>query len=195
MTPAEPAASRRLTPRELSAPRPAVQQRVPRAAAASASQVARQVPQAAARSAMQVARRVPRRQSLAVQINDARRQVGQTELGRIDVADTVVAKIASRAAIEVPDVGAAPSGLLGKLGAGSSEIGALPSTKATVDGQLAFVDLTLSVRYPVSVRASAAAVREQVRNRVGELAGLQVPEVNITVAALVADLPARRRVQ
>ncbi len=191
MTQAAPA-SRRLTAHELSAPSTTVRARVPHAAAASPAQVARQVPQAAARSAGQVARGVPRRQSRPVQAG-GERQVGQTELGQISVADRVVAKIASRAAVEVPDVGAAPAGILGRLGAGSAELGALPSAKATVDGQLAFVDVTLSVRYPVSVRQAAAAVRERVRSRVGELAGLNVPEVNITVPALVTDLPAARR--
>lgn len=190
MTPAQPAPSLRVASREGSPQRVSL----PQAMARDAAQVARLVPEPAARSAVQVARLVPRRQSLPVRPEGDQQQVGQTERGRIEVSDKVVAKIAARAALEVPDVGSAPSGVLG-VGGGSSELGALPRARATVDGQLAFVDLTLSVRYPASVRAAAAAVREQVRSRISELAGLQVPEVDITVPTLVAELPTTRRVQ
>ena len=129
--------------------------------------------------------------------------VGPTDLGVISVADTVVAKLSSRAALEVADVGSAATRVLGKevaggglgrLGLKQSELGALPSCSAQVDGHLAFVQLTLSVRYPVSVRQVAAAVREHVQARVGSMTGLEVIEVDITVPALVRDAPQSPRV-
>lgn len=163
------------------------------------------VPGPAARSAADIARRVPRPQSLPVPPGSqpGEQGVGPTDLGTISVADAVVAKLASRAALEVDDVGAAAPRVLGKqlsggpldkLGVRSSQIGALPASSAQVDGHLAFVDLTISVRYPASVRQVAAAVRDTVSSRVGQLTGLQIVEVDIKVPALVRELPRPARV-
>lgn len=167
------------------------------------------LPRPAAKDPAQIARRVPRPQSLPVQpaAQLGEQGVGHTDLGLISVADSVVAKLASRAAVEVDDVGAAATrvlgkeltgdglgGGLGKLGMKRSEIGALPASSAQVDGHLAFVDLTISVRYPASVRQVAAAVREQVTSRVGQMTGLQIVEVDIKVPALVRELPRPARV-
>ncbi len=167
------------------------------------------LPRPAAEDPAQIARRVPRPQSLPVQpaTGPGEQGIGDTDLGLISVDDAVVAKLASRAAVEVDDVGAAAARVLGKelsgdglgggrgkLGVKSSQIGALPACSAQVDGSLAFVDLTISVRYPASVRQVAAAVREQVTSRVGQMTGLQIVEVDITVPALVRDLPRSQRV-
>lgn len=164
----------------------------------------RALPRPAARASRDVARRLPRPQSLPVSSGGpADRGVGDAELGQITVADEVVAKLAARAAVEVDGVGAAATRLLGKelsggpldrLGVRGSEIGALPSCSAQVDGQLAFVELSLSVRYPLPVRQTAAAVRELVVRKVAEMAGVQVVEVDIKVPALVRDLPRSQRV-
>ena len=144
----------------------------------------------------------PRPQSIMVTSGDER-AVGPTGVGRITVADSVVAKLAARAALEVDDVGAAAprllghemsGGGLGKLGVKRSELGALPSCEAEVDGQLAFIHLSMSVRYPAPVRRVAAEVREQLIKRVGAMTGLQVVEVEITVPALLAQAPSPPRV-
>lgn len=161
------------------------------------------LPRPATRPAREVARRVPRPQSLAVGAREGEGGIGPTDLGQIVVADEVVAKLAARAAVEIDGVGSAASRLLGrelsgrpldKLGLKSSELGAFPSCSAQVDGHLAFVDLTISVRYPSSVRQTAAAVRDHVMRTVGVMAGVQVVEVDIKVPALVRDLPRRSRV-
>ena len=147
-------------------------------------------------------RRPPRPQSLAVHSAGGRADE-PTDLGALRVGDAVVAKLSSRAALEVADVGSAATRVLGKevagaglgrLGLRQSELGALPSCSAQVDGHLAFVQLTISVRYPVSVRHVAAAVREHVAARVGSMTGLEVVEVDITVPALVRNTPLSPRV-
>lgn len=180
------------------------------AAVTRRSDVAHRVPPAAARRPSDIARRVPRPQSLPLQPagdNRGEQGIGHTEWGRISVADSVVARLAARAAVEVDDVGAAArrllgkevsgdslGGGLGKLGMRSSELGVLPSCSAQVDGHLAFVTIILSVRYPASVRQVAAAVRTHVIGRVGQLTGLQVVEVDIKVPSLVRDVPRPQRV-
>jgi uncharacterized alkaline shock family protein YloU len=127
---------------------------------------------------------------------------GRTELGTISINDRVVEKMAARAAIEIPDAGAAASRFLGRSMAGASALGArqtsldgLPKTSAGVDGSRVILDLAISVRWPASVPEVSDAVREHVRSRVGELTGLIVTEVSISVTALVTQLPAPPRVQ
>jgi uncharacterized alkaline shock family protein YloU len=127
---------------------------------------------------------------------------GRTELGLIGINDRVVEKMAARAAIEIPDAGAAASRFLGRSMAGASALGAretsltaLPKASADVDGSRVILDLSISVRWPASVPEVSDAVREHVRARVGELAGLTVTEVSISVTALVTRLPAPPRVR
>ncbi len=127
---------------------------------------------------------------------------GRNELGMISINDRVVEKTAARAAIEIPDAGAAASRFLGRSMAGASALGArqtsltaLPKASADVDGSLVNLDLSISVRWPASVPEVSSAVRENVQRRVSELTGLTVSEVSISVTALVTQLPAPPRVQ
>ena len=128
--------------------------------------------------------------------------VGRNELGTISIGDGVVAKIAARAAAEIPDAGAAATRLLGHalpgaghLGGQSTDLAGLPKTSADVDGSLVYVTVQLSVRWPASVPATTARVREHIQQRVHVLTGLTVPEVHISVADLVTDLAAPPRVR
>jgi uncharacterized alkaline shock family protein YloU len=126
---------------------------------------------------------------------------GRNELGMISINNRVIEKMAARAAIEIPDAGAAASRFLGRSMAGASALGArqtsltaLPKASADVDGSLVNLDLSISVRWPASVPEVSSAVRENVRRRVSELTGLSVSEVSISVTALVTHLPAPPRV-
>ena len=127
---------------------------------------------------------------------------GRNELGAITIDDSVVTKIASRAAAEEPDAGAAAPRLLrtslagaGRLGLRDTSLTERPKASAEVDGSVVVVELTLSVRWPCSVPAVTQAVRHRVRVRVAELTGLHVAEVNIAVTDLVTHLAAPPRVQ
>ena len=126
---------------------------------------------------------------------------GRNELGVISINDRVVEKTAARAAVEIPDAGAAASRFLGRSMAGASALGArqtsltaLPKASADVDCSLVNLDLSISVRWPASVPEVSRAVRENVQRRVSELTGLTVSEVSISVTALVTQLPAPPRV-
>ena len=131
--------------------------------------------------------------------------VGAVELGTISINDRVVAKIASRAAVEIPDAGAAAPRILGRslaAVAGATPVGirptnltALPKTTADVNGSIVVIDLQISVRWPASVPSVTADVRRHVRDRVGHLTGLDVTEVQIEVTDLVTHLAPPPRVQ
>jgi uncharacterized alkaline shock family protein YloU len=125
--------------------------------------------------------------------------LGQNPDGRIEVAARVVEKIAARAALEVDDAGGAGARMLGRSVPGAGRLGIrgagldeLPTVTAEVDGRLAFIDLELAVRWPAPVLKVTDAVRHQVIDRVEELVGLQVREVNIEIAKLVGRRAASR---
>ncbi len=126
---------------------------------------------------------------------------GRTELGMISINDRVVEKIAARAAVEVPDAGAAAPRVLGRSVTGAAAVGAretsltgLPKASADVDGSIVILDLSISVRWPASVPEVTSAVREHTRSRVSDLTGLTVAEVSISVTDLVTRLAAPSRV-
>lgn len=126
---------------------------------------------------------------------------GRNELGTIAIDDSVVAKLAARAALENPNAGAAASTVLGLtlpgaslLGTKSTDLDELPKSNATVDGSMTTVELTISVRWPHSVAQVAGEVREHVRSRIHELTGLDVTEVRIAVTDLATSIAPPPRV-
>ena len=119
---------------------------------------------------------------------------GRTELGMISIADTAVTKIAARAAAENPDAGAATARVMGRAvpgsvpGVRSTDLDALPKTSVDVDGSKAYVSLEIAVRWPAPVAEVTGQVRQNVRDRLRDLAGLQAEEVHIVVADLATDI-------
>src|SRR5690348_15834109 len=129
-------------------------------------------------------------------------RAGRTELGTISIADGVVTKIAARAAAENPDARAAVAQVFGRavpgagnLGVRGTDLSALPKTSVKVDGSKAYVTLEIAVRWPASVAEVTGLVRRHVRDRVRELAGLEVAEVHIVVADLATDITPPPRVR
>jgi uncharacterized alkaline shock family protein YloU len=128
---------------------------------------------------------------------------GRNELGMISIADGVVTKIAAQAAAENPDAGAAAARMLGRAvpaanqlpGVRGTDLQGLPKTSVVVDGSKAYVTLELSVRWPAPIAEVTGQVRSHVRDRVRELAGLEVDEVHIIVADLALDIPPPPRVR
>jgi uncharacterized alkaline shock family protein YloU len=128
---------------------------------------------------------------------------GRNELGTIKIDDSVVTKIAARAAAENPDAGAAAARMLGRAvprasqlpGVRGTDLQGLPKTSVMVDGSKAFVTIELAVRWRVSVPEVTEQVRRHVRERVRELAGLEVDEVHIVVADLAVDITPPPRVR
>jgi uncharacterized alkaline shock family protein YloU len=130
-------------------------------------------------------------------------RAGHNELGTISLADQVVSKIATQAVMEEPDAGAATARVLGRAvpgadrmpGVRDTDLQARPKISVDVDGSKAFVTLEISVRWPAPVPEVTDQVRARVRARVLELAGLDVDEVDITVADLATDVnpPPRAR--
>src|ERR687893_138198 len=112
----------------------------------------------------------------------------QTERGSTNIENTVVSKIAGIAAQEVDGVrmgggtSQAIGGLLSRV-PGSSTGGGGQSRGVSVEvGEVeAAIDATLTVAYGMSIPQVAEAVRRNIINRVENLVGLRVTEVNISV--------------
>ena len=110
----------------------------------------------------------------------------QTERGSTTISDSVVSKIAGIAAQEVDGIrmgsgtSQAVGGILGSItgGSGGSQT---QGVSVEVGQEEAAIDLTLTAEYGKSIPQLAEAVRRNVVNRVENLVGLRVTEVNVTV--------------
>ncbi len=131
-----------------------------------------------------------------------RRESDAQPPGRIHIPESVVAKLAAVAAREVPDAGGAATRVFSQTVPGASRLGGrrssldtLPKASARVHDQVAFVDVTISVRWPAPIPQVTDAVRGHVAERVAALTGLTVAEVHIAVTDLVTDIPSGPRVR
>src|ERR687894_764111 len=111
----------------------------------------------------------------------------QTEQGITRIEDSVVAKIAGIAAQEVEGVrmgGGATQAIGGILSSVPGMGGGGEARGVAVEGGQveAAVDLTMTVLYGRAIPQIAEAVRRNVINRVENLVGLNVTEVNVTVS-------------
>jgi len=110
------------------------------------------------------------------------------EHGSTRIGDGVVSKIAGIGAQEVDGVrmGGGTSQAIGGLlssvtGSSSSSSGQSRGVSVEVGAVEAAIDVTLTVAYGISIPQVAEAVRRNIINRVENLVGLNVTEVNITV--------------
>ena len=111
----------------------------------------------------------------------------QTDRGNTTIQNTVVSKVAGIAAQEVEGIRMggggtqAVSGILGSItgGGGASQTAGV---SVEVGEQESALDLTLTAEYGKSIPQLTEAVRRNVVNRVENLVGLKVTEVNITVS-------------
>jgi uncharacterized alkaline shock family protein YloU len=116
----------------------------------------------------------------------------RSQYGTTTIADNVVAKIAALATREVSGVAelggavsGAISGVMGRITGASSNEPKTAGVSVEVGETQAAVDLTLKALYPASIHEVADAVRQNVRDRIESMTGLEVVEVNIAVVDLV----------
>jgi uncharacterized alkaline shock family protein YloU len=111
----------------------------------------------------------------------------RSERGSTTISDAVVSQVAGLAAQEVEKAqmgggaAAAVGGFLQSVTGGSSGGSYGRGVSVEVGEEEAAIDLTMAVEYGVSIPQVTEAVRRNVINRVENLVGLRVTEVNITV--------------
>jgi uncharacterized alkaline shock family protein YloU len=105
------------------------------------------------------------------------------ERGRTTVAATAVERIATELTSEFDGIGGAAPTLL-NVAVGSEKFGRDAQVSAHVDGDTVTTAVRCSVSYPTPVASATEALREHLIERIGELTGLRVRRVDITVTAL-----------
>lgn len=106
------------------------------------------------------------------------------EAGTLEIAETVLVKIAVAAAGGVEHVGGAARRVLGvTVGSEDPEV-AVRAGITRRDPAAVTVELSLSVTYPAPIARVVEKVRRTVAERLATLAGVDVDRVEVTVTAL-----------
>lgn len=124
-----------------------------------------------------------------VEAQPGRQPVDPADRGETRIHDRVVQRLVSASAAEVSGTGGTHRRILGLPVSGADR----PVAQAEVNGDVVTAKVSLSMSYPCPVREIAAEVRERVSERVEELTGLRVAEVDVVVEALVPDVEPRVR--
>lgn len=105
-------------------------------------------------------------------------------IGKVQIADEVVAIIAGLAATEVEGVasmaGNITNDLVGKLGMKNLSRG----VKVDVLDNVVCVDLKLNLAYGYSIPETSRKVQEKVKASIENMTGLQVSDVNISISSV-----------
>ena len=113
----------------------------------------------------------------------------ETERGTTSIADSVVAKIARLAALEIDGIaelgGAMSSAIAAVVSRIRGEEHQTSGVGVEVGTRQAAVDITAKVVYPASIPEVAESVHQNVTERIQSMTGLEVVEVNIAVTDLV----------
>lgn len=108
-------------------------------------------------------------------------------IGTVQIADEVVAIIAGLAATEVEGVasmaGNITNELVGKLGMKNLSRG----VKVEVLEGVVSVRLALNIRYGYSIPETSQKVQEKVKTAIENMTGLEVADVNISIADVVLE--------
>ena len=103
-------------------------------------------------------------------------------VGTVQIADEVVAIVAGLAATEVDGVasmaGNITNELVGKLGMKNLSKG----VKVEVMEGVVSVDLALNIKYGYSIPKTSANVQEKVKSAIENMTGLEVSDVNVSIA-------------
>src|SRR3712207_770041 len=119
-----------------------------------------------------------------------------SERGSTTISDTVVATIAGRAAQEVEGVhmggsaARAAGGILGSITGSESQTRGVSVEVGTVE---AAIDLTMGIEYGRDILGTVDEVRRRISERIQNMTGLRVTEMNATVSDIIFPEEGGRR--
>ena len=105
-------------------------------------------------------------------------------IGTVQIADEVVAIIASLAATEVEGVSSMAGNITNELMSKVGVKGLTKGVKVEVNGKNVKADITLIVKYGYSIPAISQKVQDKVKSTIESMTGLNVTDVNIRVAGV-----------
>ncbi|WP_158726784.1 Asp23/Gls24 family envelope stress response protein [Tomitella fengzijianii] len=109
---------------------------------------------------------------------------GPGSRGTLVIRDRVVSRIACAEVLAVDGVVRSSEGLDRVRGRG------LPRALAVIDGAEAAVAVRIATRWPVSLPSLTESVQTRVADRIEELTGLHVRQVDVTVERIAPSVPA-----
>lgn len=106
--------------------------------------------------------------------------------GKISISDTAIAKIAARSAVESYGIVEVYSHRVAKRLVGCSLLrkGAEKAIKVVASGNRIVIDVSVVVKYGVSISAVADSLKEAVKYDVERFTGMIVSAVNVTVVGV-----------
>ncbi|MBD8042550.1 Asp23/Gls24 family envelope stress response protein [Arthrobacter sp. Sa2BUA2] len=110
----------------------------------------------------------------------SRRDVGSR--GNTSMSKKVLEKIASQVARDETEAGGTSGGFLG-IGS-RADFTARPDADVELAGNIASLKVTVGLPYPLPLRRATDQLRQRIAERVTELTGVQVRQVDITIAWL-----------
>lgn len=109
----------------------------------------------------------------------------EENVGAVQIADDVVAMIASLAAVEVDGVSAMAGNITNEL---MSKVGMKKLTKGVrvdvLDNNVT-VDLTVTMEYGYNILATSQLVQNKVKSAIENMTGLTCSDVNIRIAGII----------
>lgn len=106
------------------------------------------------------------------------------KVGEVQIADEVVASIATLAATEVKGVSAISGNTTNELTGKSGRKNLTKGVKVLVNPDAVSVDMALTLDYGYGIPETAKQVQEKVKLAIENMTGLQVKEVNIRIAGV-----------
>lgn len=114
--------------------------------------------------------------------------------GTTRIEDRVVEKVAAQALAEVENATGTARRVLGLTLRATTPDSAADVT-ARIDGPTGTMELTMTVIYPASIREVTRQTRRHIHDRVLELTGVEVAQIDITVTGMSVQRPDKRRVR
>ena len=106
----------------------------------------------------------------------------KNSIGEVQIASDVVSAIAGISAAEVDGVQAMAGGsindIAGKLGMKNYSKG----VRVTIAGDKAAVEISVTLKYGYSIPKTSANVQEKVKSAIENMTGLEVSDVNVSIA-------------
>lgn len=108
-------------------------------------------------------------------------------IGTVQIADDVVAMIASLGACEIDGVSAMSGTITNEL---MAKVGMKKLTKGvrvSIVGNVVTVDLAIVLEYGFNIPSTCKKVQEKVKTAIETMTGLEVADVNIRIASVKVD--------
>lgn len=111
--------------------------------------------------------------------------------GETVMAKQVIEKIAAQVALDETAAGGFSGGFLG-LGS-KTDLSARPKTSVQVTGNFAALKIEVALPYPAPLRQASEQLRRTLMERVHQLTGLEIKQVDVRIATLAGRDSSRKR--